>query len=682
MFQRYQRFSLVAITVLAGLLGSRAGESSQPAYFLERSQSGTFNLRVMSWNVGLGSIFPPDGVRHESFARIVKAVNPDVVCLQEIGPRQPIHELTGMMDRLLPLKDGLQWQSHRATNMDNVVLSRYPLSQHAQEAVIPRPLPQLQMPEFHMGQVMCLVRLPDSPGLQGVYVIATHFMSASDDASIQDRQRHADSIVRWLRRLKEGGYPGSLPAGTPIIILGDLNVYESAPLDAAHHLTTLLTGNIVDEASFGPDIQPDWNGSYLSDVKPRHNGREKDWYTWRIDDQRFAPGALDRILYTDSVMKVANSFVLNTTAMTEEELSRSGLLATDVLKGAKPGHFDHLPLVADFILVPKQAVKPRPAHADGPLPSWNDTAPKQAIVSFVERVTQAGSPDFVPAAERIAVFDNDGTLWAEQPMPFQIFFIFDRVKALASQHPEWRTNEPFASVLRDDAKAALAGGEKALLELAMATRAGLTTEESEKAIVDWLATARHPQTGRLYTEMVYQPMLELLSYLRANGFKTFIVSGGGLEFMRAFSERVYGIPPEQVVGTSFKTNYEIRGGKPAIIHLPELNFMNDKAGKPLAIQQHIGRRPLMAFGSSDGDFQMLEWTTAGSGPRFGLIVHHTDATREWAYDRQSHVGKLDQGLNEANARGWTVVNIKDDWKEVFGFVAGGTGTAKLALPKE
>lgn len=355
MSQRSQQFFLVAFTALVGLHGSRAAEPSKPTLFLERSQSDAFTLRVMSWNVGLGSIFPPDGVRHESFARIVKAVNPDVVCLQEIGPRQPLHELTGMMDRWLPLKHGLHWQSHRATNMDNVVLSRFPLSQHAQEAVIPRPLPQLRMPEFRMGQVMCLVRLPDSLGLPGVYVIATHFMSDSeDDVNIRARQRHADSIVRWLRRLKEAGHPDSLPVGTPIIILGDLNVYESAPMDAVHHLTTLLTGNIVDEATFGTDIKPDWDGSYLSDVKPRHNGREKEWYTWRIDERRFAPGALDRILYTDSVMKVGNSFVLNTTAMTEEELSRSGLLATDVLKGAKPGNFDHLPLVADFIMVPQK----------------------------------------------------------------------------------------------------------------------------------------------------------------------------------------------------------------------------------------------------------------------------------------------------------------------------------------
>lgn len=664
---------------MAGLCGTRAGEPSKPAFCLERGQSSAFTLRVMSWNVGLGSIFPPDGVRHESFARIVKAVNPDVFCLQEIGPRQPIHELIGMMDRLLPLKDGLHWQSHRATNLDNVVLSRYPLSQHAQEAVIPRPLPRFQMPELHMGQVMCRVRLPDSTGLPDVYVIATHFKSGSeDDASIRARQRHADSIARWLRRLKEGGQPEALPAETPIIILGDLNVYESAPMDAAHHLTTLLTGNIVDEATFGPDLEPDWDGSYLRDVKPRHNGREKDWYTWRIDDERFAPGALDRILYTDSVMKVVNSFVLNTTTMTEEELSRSGLLATDVLKGAKPGHFDHLPLVADFNFAPQKAVKLQSAQADRSLPSWNDTAPKRAIVAFVERVTRVDSPDFVPAPERVAVFDNDGTLWAEQPMYFQAFFIFDRIKALAPQHPEWRTNEPFASVLKGDAKAALAGGEKALLDLALVTSAGVTAEESAKAIVDWLASARHPQSGRPYTEMVYEPMLELLGYLRANGFKTFIVSGGGGEFMRTFSERVYGIPPEQVIGSTCKTKYEVRDGNPVIIHLPELNFMNDKAGKPLAIQQHIGRRPLMAFGNSDGDLPMLEWTTAGSGPRLGVIVHHTDATREWVYDRQSHVGKLDQSLDEARAKGWIVVSMKDDWKAVFSFASSGASATKAA----
>jgi phosphoglycolate phosphatase-like HAD superfamily hydrolase len=306
-------------------------------------------------------------------------------------------------------------------------------------------------------------------------------------------------------------------------------------------------------------------------------------------------------------------------------------------------------------------------RAQDALPSWNDTAPKKAITAFVEKVTTEGSPDFVPPAERIAVFDNDGTLWSEQPIYFQAFFIFDRIKTLAPEHPEWKDKEPFASVLKGDLKTALAGGEKALIHLAMATHAGMTTEEFEKIVTDWIATAKHPKTGRLYTEMVFQPMLEVLAYLRANGFKTFIISGGGIEFMRPWAERVYGVPPEQVVGSSIKAKYEVRAGKPAIVRLPELNFIDDKDGKPVGIQQHIGRRPLMAFGNSDGDFQMLEWTSAGKGPRFGLIVHHTDAAREWAYDRESQIGKLDKGLDAAPSNGWTVVSMKDDWKRVFVF---------------
>ena len=303
--------------------------------------------------------------------------------------------------------------------------------------------------------------------------------------------------------------------------------------------------------------------------------------------------------------------------------------------------------------------------AADPLPSWNDGKAKQAIVAFVEKVTQEGAPDFVPVAERVAVFDNDGTLWAEQPMYFQASFIFDRIKQLAPQHPEWSEEEPFASVLKGDVKAALAGGEKALMEMAMATHAGMTTEEFERIVSDWITTAKHPMTGKLYTEMVYQPMLEVLGYLRANGFKTFIVSGGGIEFMRPWTEKVYGVPPEQVVGSSIKTKFELRDGKPVIVRLPELNFIDDKAGKPVGIQQHIGRRPIMAFGNSDGDFQMLEWTTSGEGPRFGLIVHHDDAEREWAYDRESHIGKLDKGLDEGAKRGWTILSMKGEWGTVF-----------------
>jgi phosphoglycolate phosphatase-like HAD superfamily hydrolase len=305
------------------------------------------------------------------------------------------------------------------------------------------------------------------------------------------------------------------------------------------------------------------------------------------------------------------------------------------------------------------------ALAADPLPSWNEGKAKQSIIAFVEKVTKEGSPDFVPAAERIAVFDNDGTLWAERPMPFQAAFMLDRVKALAPQHPEWKDKEPFASLLKGDVKAALAGGERALLEVAMATHAGMTTTEFDAIVNDWFATARHATTERRYTEMVYQPMLELLAYLRANGFKTYIVSGGGIEFMRTFAERVYGIPPEQVIGSSIKTTFEMRDGKPVLVRLPELNFNDDKGGKPVGINQHIGRRPIAAFGNSDGDLQMLQWTSAGSGPRFCLFVHHTDADREWAYDRQPGLARLDKGLDEAQAKGWTIVSMKDDWKAVL-----------------
>jgi hypothetical protein len=306
-------------------------------------------------------------------------------------------------------------------------------------------------------------------------------------------------------------------------------------------------------------------------------------------------------------------------------------------------------------------------RAADPLPSWNDTAPKKAIVAFVEKVTKEGSPDFVPVPERIATFDNDGCLWAEQPMYFQALFIFDRVKAIAPQHPEWKDKEPFASVLRGDMKSALAGGEHALLEMAMATHAGTTTEEFEQIVKDWIATAKHPVTKQPYTGMVYQPMLELLAYLRANGFKTFIVSGGGIEFIRPWTEKVYGIPPEQVIGSSIKTKFEMRDGKPVLVRLPEINFIDDGTGKPVGINQHIGRRPTAAFGNSDGDLQMFQWTTAGRGVRLALIVHHTDAEREWAYDRTSHVGRLDRALDEAKAKGWTVVDMKNDWKKIFAF---------------
>jgi phosphoglycolate phosphatase-like HAD superfamily hydrolase len=313
------------------------------------------------------------------------------------------------------------------------------------------------------------------------------------------------------------------------------------------------------------------------------------------------------------------------------------------------------------------AVWTAPCVAQEPLPSWNDTAPKKAIMAFVERVTKQGSPDFVLPAERIATFDNDGTLWAEQPIYFQLAFALDRVKALAPEHPEWATMEPFASLLKGDLKGALAGGEPAIFQIVTVTHSGMTTAEFEKIVRDWIATAKHPKTGKPYTEMVYQPMLELLAYLRANGFKTFIVSGGGIDFMRVFSERVYGIPPEQIVGSSGKLDFELRDGKPVLMKLPELNFNDDKGGKPVGIQMHIGRRPIFAFGNSDGDLQMLQWTTAGSGARFGGLVHHTDAEREWAYDRTSSVGRLDKGLDEAKASNWILASMKDDWKHIFAF---------------
>ncbi len=305
------------------------------------------------------------------------------------------------------------------------------------------------------------------------------------------------------------------------------------------------------------------------------------------------------------------------------------------------------------------------AAADDTLASWNDGPAKQAVVDFVRRVTKEGGRDYVVPAARIATFDNDGTLWSEKPLYFQLLFAIDRVKALAGEHPEWKEQQPFKGVLEGDMDAALAGGKKSVLQLVMATHAGMTTEQFERIVKDWLATAKHPRFKRPYSELVYQPMLELLDYLRQNGFKTYIVSGGGIEFMRPFTERVYGIPPEQVVGSSIKVRHELRKGAPVLVRLPEIDFFDDQAGKPVAIHKFIGRRPIFSAGNSDGDFQMLEWTTAGEGPRFSLIVHHTDARREWAYDRNSHVGKLDRALDEAPARGWLVVDMKRDWKRVY-----------------
>jgi len=300
-----------------------------------------------------------------------------------------------------------------------------------------------------------------------------------------------------------------------------------------------------------------------------------------------------------------------------------------------------------------------------PLASWNEGPARAAILRFVANVTTLGGPGYVARDERIAVFDNDGTLWAEQPVYVQFQFALDRVKALAPQHPEWRTREPFNHLLAGDMKGFLAGGEPGVAAVIAASHAGLTTDAFAVEVRDWLRTARHPKTGRPYTDMVYVPMLELLDYLRANDFKTFIVSGGGVEFVRAFADSVYGIPPEQVIGSQGKLRFELREGKPVLLKLPEVQFVDDGPGKPAAIQTLIGRRPIAAFGNSDGDREMLEWTWAGPGARLALLVHHTDADREWAYDRSSPVGRLDKALDEAESAGWTVVDMKTDWKQVF-----------------
>jgi phosphoglycolate phosphatase-like HAD superfamily hydrolase len=286
-------------------------------------------------------------------------------------------------------------------------------------------------------------------------------------------------------------------------------------------------------------------------------------------------------------------------------------------------------------------------------------------VAFVERTTRQAGPDFVPPAERIAVFDNDGTLWGEQPIYVQLAFALDRVKALASKHPEWKTTQPFKGVIDGDLKAVIASGAAGLMQILTVSHVGNTTEEFEQIVRDWIASAQHPVTKRRYDEMIYQPMLDVLTYLRANGYKTFIVSGGGVEFMRPWVERVYGIPPEQVVGSRAKVKYEVRDGVPVLMRLPEIDLNDDKAGKPVGIHQVIGRRPTIAFGNSDGDFEMLEWTTSGRGPRLGVIVHHTDGEREWAYDRDSHIGQLVRGLDEGPKRGWVIVDMKSDWRAIY-----------------
>jgi hypothetical protein len=319
--------------------------------------------------------------------------------------------------------------------------------------------------------------------------------------------------------------------------------------------------------------------------------------------------------------------------------------------------------ILPFVVLGMLAGKP---FAD-PLPSWNEGPAKQAIGEFVRAVTDKSSSQYVPPEQRIATFDNDGTLWCEQPLYFQGFFTFDRMKALVPQHPEWKERQPFKAVLENDSKALAAAGEKGAAEILMTTHAGVTTEEFEKIVRDWIATARHPRFNKPFTGVIYQPMLELLGYLRENGFRTYIVSGGGVEFMRPWTEKVYGIPPEQVVGSSIKLKFKMRDGKPVLMRLPEIDFIDDGPGKPVGIQKFIGRRPIAAFGNSDGDLQMLQWTAAGEGRRFMLLVHHTDADREWAYDRKSHIGRLDKALDEAQRLGWTVVDMKKDWKRVFPF---------------
>jgi phosphoglycolate phosphatase-like HAD superfamily hydrolase len=307
------------------------------------------------------------------------------------------------------------------------------------------------------------------------------------------------------------------------------------------------------------------------------------------------------------------------------------------------------------------------AQGTDPLPSWNEGATKQSIIEFVQEVTTPGKPGFVAPSDRVATFDNDGTLWVEHPIYTQLVFALDRIKTLAPEHPEWKEKQPFKAVLEGDMKAVLAGGEKALLALVMASHAGMTTADFEQIVKTWIASTKDPRWKRPYTDLVYQPMLEVLSYLRANGFKTFIVSGGGIEFMRPWTEQVYGIPPNQVVGSSIKTKWEWRDGDPALVRLPELNFIDDKDGKPVGINQHIGQRPIAAFGNSDGDLQMLQWATTGKGPGFALIVHHTDAKREYAYDKDTKVGHLEKALTAAKTNGWAIANMRTDWKVIFPF---------------
>jgi hypothetical protein len=308
--------------------------------------------------------------------------------------------------------------------------------------------------------------------------------------------------------------------------------------------------------------------------------------------------------------------------------------------------------------------------AGDPLPSWNEGSAKTAILDFVAGVTLEGSPTFVPQADRIATFDNDGNLWSEQPMYFQLQFAIDRVRAMAPDHPEWKGKQPFEALMAGDMEALMAEGEAGLVKLVMASHAGMTTEAFEASVREWMKTARHPRFDQPYNGLVYQPMLELLDYLRANGFTTFIVSGGGIDFMRPWTEEVYGIPPQQVVGSSIKTEFDYNDGNPVIRKLPDLDFIDDKAGKPVAIHKFIGKKPIFASGNSDGDLQMLQYTASNPRASFMLYLHHTDSEREWAYDRDSHIGRLDKGLDEAREKGWTVIDMKTDWKVIYPFQLG------------
>jgi phosphoserine phosphatase len=325
----------------------------------------------------------------------------------------------------------------------------------------------------------------------------------------------------------------------------------------------------------------------------------------------------------------------------------------------------HAPYKMLFTVLLFVAALNRSATSADPLPSWNDGPAKSAITQFVERVTRDGSPDFIPPELRIATFDNDGTLWCEQPNYVQVVFALSRLKSLSPEHPDWKIREPFAAILKANPEQPLTGGLKEYEKLLVVTHAGMSTAAFERIVTDWIATHQHPRFRRPYTACIYQPMVEVLTYFRAHGFKTYIVSGGGAEFMRPWTQQAYGIPPEQVVGSTIKTEFKLIDGKPVLMRLGEVDFVDDGPGKPVGIGKFIGRRPIAAFGNSDHDMQMLEWTTIADGPRLGMLVHHTDAEREYAYDRESHVGQLDKGLDEAAARGWTLIDMRRDWRVIF-----------------